>query len=486
MGARVGLDPASLLAAPLDVLVVGGGIVGAGVARDAALRKLRVACIDQHDFAFGTSSRSTRLLHGGLRYLAQGHVMLVREASREKTLLHRLAPHLAQPLAFILPARKGDTRPRWQLRIGVWLYDCLCGKANLGDSRALSLEEVRRVLPQLRHDGVTGAVRYFDGLTNDSRLVLDTLRSAESAGAVLCNYFGLTGARREGGLWHCTLRDTLSGVQMTCAARCVVNATGPWSDRMPIHATRLRLTKGVHLVVDAGCLSTPDAVVVTEGSRILFVIPWGRRLVLGTTDTDYDGDPADVRCDEADIEYVLAAVGRWFPQASITRQHVLSTWAGLRPLVRQADGSPSDVSRRHEITAAAEGWFDISGGKLTTYRLMAEQATDKVCRTLGIRAGCETSQRPLLSAEHRMDVTGILPPALERGIVEHYCRNEFAVHLDDVMTRRTSWRYYLDNPAGAAEQVSRWMAELLRWDEPTRLAELRRYEQADATCRPEA
>ncbi|MFM9078888.1 MAG: glycerol-3-phosphate dehydrogenase/oxidase, partial [Opitutaceae bacterium] len=239
-----------LTAAPLDLLVVGGGIVGAGVARDAALRGLRTGLVEQHDFAEGTSSRSTRLLHGGLRYLAQGHVGLVREASIEKKTIHRIAPHLAQPLGFIFPAFAGNGNPLWQLRIGVKLYDFLCGGGNFEPSRGLSLAQTRELLPALRPDGLRGAVRYFDALTNDARLVIDTLRSASRAGGAVLNYTRLEATHRDGSTWRTTVRDVLTGAAHEVRTRAIINATGPWSDGLPHSAVKLRLTKGIHLVVD--------------------------------------------------------------------------------------------------------------------------------------------------------------------------------------------------------------------------------------------
>src|SRR5437762_1219205 len=213
-----------------DVLVVGGGIVGAGVARDAAMRGLKVALTDRRDFAYGASSRSSRLLHGGLRYLAQGRLGLVREASVEKVILHRIAPHLAQPLPFIFPTRRGGEWARWKLSIGVKLYDLLCGGRNFGKSSTLDPSEVLNRLPDLAPDELTGAVRYFDGFANDARLVLDTLRSAQNHGARLFNYVALVSSEREPEAWHCHVEDAESGQKFEIRSRAVVNAAGAWAD----------------------------------------------------------------------------------------------------------------------------------------------------------------------------------------------------------------------------------------------------------------
>ena len=276
------------------MLVAGGGIVGAGVARDAAMRGLRVGLVEQHDLAFGTSSRSTRLLHGGLRYLAQGHIGLVYQSSHEKKIVHRIAPHISQPLPIIFPTYRLTQWPFWKLRIGVKIYDLLCGGRNLGPSFGMSPGETLAKVPGLNPYDLTGAVRYFDSQSNDARLVIDTLRSAAGHGAIVANYLRLETAIAGKNRWECQLRDTFADRTHRVFARTVVNACGPWSATLPNSSVRLRLTKGVHLVIDRQRLNVPDAVMVTKGERTLFVIPWGERGILGSTDTDYDGPLDDV------------------------------------------------------------------------------------------------------------------------------------------------------------------------------------------------
>jgi glycerol-3-phosphate dehydrogenase len=461
---------------PVDVLVIGGGIVGAGVARDAALRGFRTLLVEQADFASGTSSRSSRLLHGGMRYLAQGRIGLVYEASREKRVLGRIAPHLAQPLAFIFPGRKGTFWPRWKLAIGAKLYDLLCGMRNFGGSDVLSRGEIMRLLPGLCDRNLTGAVRYFDALTNDARLVLDTLRSAAQHGAAVFNYVRLTQAESDGNIWRCELVDVRSDKQYVVGARTVVNAAGPWSDKLPNSKTSLRLTKGVHLVIDRDRLPIPDAVVMAEGERILFAIPWGERVILGTTDTDYDGPLDHPVCDEADIRYVLGVVNDTFPRASLSAADIVSTWAGLRPLVADLRGKPSDISRRHEVKMTHSGWWDVTGGKLTTYRLMAQETVSAIAGyTNHAEAKCRTAELPLLKPSEVGTRSGILPPPISRTVVEFYCRSEWARHLDDVMIRRTSWQHYHHDDLAVATRTARWMAAALGWGEATVQAEIARY-----------
>lgn len=464
-----------------DILIVGGGIVGAGVARDAAMRGLRVALVDQNDFAFGTSSRSSRLLHGGLRYLAQGRVGLVHEASVEKVTLHRIAPHLAAPLPFLFPTYRRTPWVRWQLSIGVRIYDLLCGRRNLGPSSTLSAANMTEKLPGINQERLTGGVRYFDGLTSDSRLTIDTLRSAARQGACVQNYTSFVGAEPTSAGWVCQIRDERTGREIAVKARSIVNSTGCWADRLPYSGVKLRLTKGIHLVVDQERFPASEAVVMAEGKRILFVIPWGERVILGTTDTDYDGSLEDVPTDEEDIAYVLEVTNRTFPPAQLQASDVISHWAGIRPLIssgREKEGSPSNTSRNHQIRMPQPGWIDVAGGKLTTYRLMAEQTVDRVARHLKAKLpACRTAKEPLLEPADAT-FSGVLPPPVTREAVEHYCSHEWAVHLDDVMLRRSSWHYYRKDAESVAEQTATWMQELRGWNEAEREAELERLRHA--------
>lgn len=461
-----------------DLLVIGGGIVGAGVARDAASRGLRTLLVEQADFASGTSSRSSRLLHGGLRYLAQGRIGLVRQASVEKLRLTRIAPHLSQAMPFVFPVWRGAGRPLWQMSLGVWVYDLLCSGRNLGRSSTLNVNRVMRLVPGLRRDQLRGATRHFDALTNDARLVIDTLRSAEDAGATLRNYASFINASRAGDGWVGELRDAFTQESVEVRTRTVINAAGAWADRFPHSGVRLRLTKGVHLVVDQPRLPVSEAVVLPEGERILFAIPWGERVILGTTDTDFAGDPATVRTDASDVHYILKVVNDAFPKANLTPADVISTWAGVRPLVaprREKAGSPSDISRGHVIRMTEPGWFDVAGGKLTTYRLMAEHTVDQVGRFLGHRLPrSRTAEHPLKGSPY----SGVLPPPIGPEVVAECCRSEWAVHLDDVMRRRTSWEFYHPDRESIAEQVVRWMGEYLGWDRDRQTAELEHYRAA--------
>lgn len=459
-----------------DVLIIGGGIVGSGVARDAALRGLRTVLVEKNDFASGTSSRSSRLLHGGIRYLAQGRLGLVREASAEKMVIHRIAPHLSSPLPFIFPTRKSGHWKYWQLRLGTKIYDLLCGGRNLGRSSRFSRGQILELIPDLNPDGLTGAVRYFDGLTNDARLVMDTLRSAAHAGATVCNYARFNRAKRNGESWQCEISDDLTGADLAIETRCIVNAAGAWSGEFPESGIKLRLTKGVHLVIDRTRLPVPDAVVMTEGKRILFAIPWGQRIILGTTDTDYAGPTDSPTCTTEDISYILKVTNATFTSANLAPADVISGWSGLRPLIADPSGKPSEISRRHKIDMTEPGWFDVAGGKLTTYRLMAEQTLDRILKHARMPARpCLTASKPLLAGLPVGSFSGILPPRVCLETVEHYCRQEWAIHLSDVMVRRTSWRHYHKNHLEIAEQAAKWMSASLGWDSATSRRELDQY-----------
>ena len=308
-----------------------------------------------------------------------------------------------------------------------------------------------------------------------------------------------------GAVWQCRVRDRAAsgagGEDSLLTARWVVNATGPWAAAIPHSRLRLRLTKGVHLVVDRRRLPLPSAVVMTAGSRILFGIPWGERVILGTTDTDYEGPPEAVTADEADMAYILEIVNASFPAAALTPADVIRTWAGMRPLIDTGPasdttrprprpwvhgarhgarpGGPSDISRAHQIRMPEPGWFDVAGGKLTTYRRIAQQVVDRIVRYQGRKAEpCRTAIEPLRVPGQGETSSGILPPPVRADLVEDYCRHEWAMHLDDVMIRRTSWHYYHADAAKIASEVAGWMAGVLGWDAARQAAEMDRYLEA--------
>ncbi len=387
-----------------DLLIVGGGINGAGIAREAALRGLRTALVEKGDFASGTSSRSSKLIHGGFRYLEEGDFGLVLEASRERDLLRRtLAPHLVHPLRFFFPVYRGATIGRWKLRAGLLLYDLLAAFRNIDRHRMVSPRAVSEVEPHLRTEGCGGGALYHDCWTDDARLVLENLLGAEHAGATCVNYvsveeFGKGNGKVEGA----RVRDRDGdGGGFTIRARIVLNATGPWLDRVrllddPAATPVLRLTKGVHLVVDRDRIGNRNAIVLhaVRDGRILFVIPWGDHSLVGTTDTDFTGPPDEVSADSNDVAYLLETVNHYFPAAKLGEHDIVSTFAGLRPLVATVPGeAPSKISREDALIESPSQLLSLGGGKLTTYRRVAIQVVDRVTRELAVRFGARFAKR---------------------------------------------------------------------------------------------
>ena len=379
-----------------DVLVIGGGINGTGIAREAALRGLRTVLVEKGDFGSGTSSRSSKLVHGGFRYLESGDFSLVFEASRERDLLRRrLAPHLVTPLRFFFPIYRGSPLPLWKLRVGLTLYDVLAAFRNIEHHRGVSRGDRQGVEPLLREEGFLGGALYYDCFTDDGRLVLENALGAEESGAICLNYAVVESFEKdsEGLLEGAVVRDLDGdGGVIRLRARSVVNATGPWLDRVRALDDRaakpvLRPTKGVHLVLPRHRLGNRNAVVLhaVRDRRLFFVIPWDDHTIAGTTDTDYSGSPDAVRADTEDVEYLLESLNFYFPAAGLAERDVVSTFAGLRPLVAGTKPeAPSEVSREEELFESPSGLLSLGGGKLTTYRRVAIKVIDRVAR--GLRA----------------------------------------------------------------------------------------------------
>ena len=381
---------ARLPAERLDLLVVGGGITGAGIARDAALRGLAVALVERNDFAAGTSSRSSKLIHGGVRYLEQGDVALVRESADERQVLRRLAPHLTAPLLMVMPTY-GRTM-HTKLAVGLWTFEKIATVPADERHAMWTREETLRNEPALDGERLFGAATFTEYLTDDARLVLATVKGAHAAGAHCVNHVAVTGLDPGGTTTVVHLRDALAGASCRVSARVVVNAAGPWVDAVRALAgaaggRRLHLTKGIHLVVPHARLPIRHAVVMqTRDRRSAFAVPRDGASYIGTTDTDH-GPPVDhpaVTADDA--EYLLDAANRCFAGSPVTVSDVTGTWAGLRPLLHEDGKRPSEISRKDEIMVdASTGLISIAGGKLTTYRRMAERVVDLVCKRLGHR-----------------------------------------------------------------------------------------------------
>ncbi|HEU4390641.1 MAG TPA: FAD-dependent oxidoreductase [Blastocatellia bacterium] len=390
----------------LDVLVIGGGITGAGIALDAVSRGLTVGLIEKSDFASGTSSRSTKLIHGGLRYLERLHLGLVREALLERALLNRLAPHLAQPMPFLVPiydrpAASPLGSNRLKLKVGLALYDLLAGKKNLARHRWLDPGQCSSLAPALELNGLRGAFIYYDCVTDDARLVIEVIKAAAARGALVANYARATGLIQESGkVRGAEVTDAISGKTIRLSSKVVVNATGVWSDdvaRMDQKgaASMLRPSKGIHVIVAAGKINIKASVLVPSvgENRFLFVVPWQGQILIGTTDSGYEGDLDKPVAEVEEVNRLIESVARIFPSARLAAGDVISTFAGLRPLIGGSDAPTTKITREEKIHVSRSGLISIVGGKLTTYRRMAERVVDLVAGRVGRReARCTTSR----------------------------------------------------------------------------------------------
>jgi glycerol-3-phosphate dehydrogenase len=377
-----------------DLAVIGGGITGAGIALDARSRGISVALVEKSDFASGTSSRSSKLIHGGLRYLEHLEFSLVREALRERETLSRLAPHLSRRLAFLVPIyRRGLQSPlgsnKLKLRLGLTLYDLLAGGRNLGRHRWLAPAEALKLAPALDSAGLRGAFLYYDCLTDDARLVIEVIKAAAAMGAVVANYAAAHGVTRLDDLYRIEVQDIAADRAVTLRARVVVNATGVWADSVARLSEasaprRLRPSKGIHIVIPSAKLNNQTAVLIPSlgEQRFLFVIPWLGRTLIGTTDTDYDGELDDPAATREEMSRVLQSAARMFPGAALSESDCISAFAGLRPLVGSDKAATANLSRKEELFESESGLITIIGGKLTTYRRMAERAVDLAARRL--------------------------------------------------------------------------------------------------------
>jgi glycerol-3-phosphate dehydrogenase len=513
--------------------VIGGGITGAGIARDAAMRGLRTILVDQHDLGFGTSSRSSRLVHGGLRYLEEGDLALVFEALRERRTLLDLAPHLVRPLPFIFPVHQGDRVPLWKLWAGIVVYDLLASFRNVRWHRFLGKRTLLKQEPMVRERGLVGGVRYFDAQCDDARLVVATARSAMRHGALVANYMAVEDLiRADGRVQGARLRDRLTGQETTVHAHVVANATGPWCDAIrrmedPRAAPLLRLTKGAHVMVRRERLGHEAAITLTSpiDGRVMFVLPWGDYSYIGTTDTDTTEGPDDVRTSTEDIHYLLRSANAAFPNAHLGERDVIATWAGLRPLVAPDETvGASQVPREHVIVRGPGGMLTIAGGKLTTFRVMAAEFVDRAVAILHELDGRPRAPRPPsekeplpggevrdlaplkgagielglfretvehiagtygtecsavfnLVRERRELAAQLVPgyPAIEAEVV-HVARRELAQRVEDVLVRRIHPYYETqDHGLAGARRTAELLGEELGWDESRVAEEAARY-----------
>jgi glycerol-3-phosphate dehydrogenase len=498
-------------AQPLDLLVIGGGITGAGIALDAASRGMSVGLVERLDFASGTSSKSSKLVHGGLRYLEQREFGLMREAAIERDLLRRLAPHLVEAIPFVLPVSHRVTRAKFG--VGLWAYDALASFRNLKIHRHVEGADAERLVPSLPRGKVRGAYVFYDCKTDDVRLVMENLVQATRYGATVVNHAVVRGLEPSDSTVVAGVEDTVTGSTFEIHARKVISATGVWADRVeelarPGAAPRLRPSKGVHLTFSRERLSIGEAAAFipdADRKRFVFVIPWLESVLVGTTDTPHEGTLDRPVVEPSDRRYCLDALNATFG-LDLTEADITGAFAGLRPLIAGKKGSTADLSRRHSVYDIAPGIVGITGGKMTTYRRMAVDAVDRIageldvdvrsrtrwirlgsrklgpltaavtrrCERLGVSPGTATNlvrcygerAMEVLDLTAETDLTGSLSeghPALAAEAV-YAVRAEMAVHLNDVLARRTRLAL-TDRSAGlgAGSMAADVMADELGW-----------------------
>lgn len=394
-----------------DVVVIGGGITGAGIALDASLRGLKTVLFEKHDFAFGTSSRSTKLIHGGLRYLKQLEFGLVKEVGSERAIVHKLAPHLTIAEKMLLPLNEGRGMGSLLTSFGLKLYDWLAGVKPEDQRRMLTRRQTLKAEPLLKPDDIKGSGLYAEYRTDDARLTIEIIKTAAANGADILNYCEVTNFIYEDGkIVRIQVKDLLTNEQYEIRAYSVINATGPWVDDLreidqSKKGKQLHLTKGVHIVVPREKLPIKQAIYfdVPDG-RMIFAIPRGRTTYIGTTDTDYHGKQEEVVTAKEDAIYLLDAVNDTFPTIKLKFEDIESSWAGLRPLIHEEGKSASELSRKDEIFVSESGLISMAGGKLTGYRKMAERAVDLVSKRFFEKRElkkCETDKKKLLGAEFK-------------------------------------------------------------------------------------
>jgi glycerol-3-phosphate dehydrogenase len=518
-----------------DLVVIGGGITGAGIVRDAARRGLRVVLFEQNDIAYGTSSRSSKLIHGGLRYLETYEFSLVFESVSERRVVMDLAPHLVNPMQFLFPVYQGSRKSLRMISAGMWLYDGLALFRSPKRHRTLNPAEVAAEEPLLKQEGLQGAPVYYDCSTDDARLTLETVIDATQNGAVVATWARVDALIKDeqGRVSGVVVKNRDDGSVREVKAHTVINATGPWTDEVlamsgPRKGKLLRPTKGVHIVVDRETLPVEHAVVLFHPTdkRVLFALPWGDRTYVGTTDTDYDGVPGEEAATLEDVDYLIAAANHYFLTSQISRDDVLVTWAGLRPLIAPepdvGELGESQVSREHRIVIGEDGLITIAGGKLTTYRKMAKECVDVAVNLLNlsgklpedIHSG-QTFKHPLpgavgwpadddhgkvaaelvavcdcdlseVVARHLVDTYGmralelaklcVQDPSLIEPIVpgrveimaqvDFGVKEELAASVSDIMIRRTQVFFRdADQGLGSLDKVATRMAGLIGWSD---------------------
>jgi glycerol-3-phosphate dehydrogenase len=491
---------AALKANQFDILILGGGINGAGIARDLALRAktaghpLKIALIDKGHFASGTSGRNSQLIHGGLRYLKYMEFNLVREALRERSTLLEIAPHLVEPLAFLIPMYSQFAK--YFYGTGLWMYDTLAGSRNISPHRSVALEELVKLEPGLNTEELVSAAVFWDGRVHSARFVLENLFEAEANGAVVMNYLEAVGFQQNRN-WTVSVRDTLDGSTFDIAAAKLINTTGPWAGDVWPEENKLRLVRGSHIILPRLNRSDNAIAYFEENGRIIFFIPWGSRnnlTLIGTTDVDHDGSPDRVHISAEETQYLLKIAADIFPESK--GMQPISSYSALRPLL-QSSGSATATSREHRIWASEDGVIHVAGGKYTTYRSMSEEAAD-LAAPPELRDVHPTAKVPLngnsrsaieaLKAEHDPAVVkayGVRAPrvveraaalgSLEKAQIAEAVVHEWAERLPDLLHVSTYWGYERQWDRESLRPVAEQMAGHLGWsaerleDELTRI-----------------
>jgi glycerol-3-phosphate dehydrogenase len=478
-----------------DLLVIGGGITGCGVARDAAMRGLGVALFERGDFASGTSGRSSRLIHGGIRYLERAQLHLVHESIRERETLLRIAPHLVKPLAFTWPIYRGARVGKLKLSAGLFVYQLMAGRRARRHFTLNAAETIARE-PALEGAGLTGGAVYYDACTDDARLTVVNALAARENGATVANYTRVTGLLKENGKAVGAIvkprhADESHGVR----ARVIVNATGVWENGFigDGRGHHRHGSKGVHISVLRDRVGNHDALTLMSpvDGRVMFCLPAGTQTIIGTTDTWTDESPETVHASFPDVDYLLKSANAYFPRARLTRDDVVSAWAGIRPLASASSTNPSAVSREHSIVTDASGVISVTGGKLTTYRSMAAEIVDLVQRSLGQspqRAATDSTELP--GADRSREIARIeyedksLSTPLVDGLpytgahLVYGVKSEMAQTLSDLFIRRTHIAFETrDHGSSIALRAARIVAPLLDWSEETTSARIREYER---------
>ncbi len=522
-----------------DLIIIGGGITGAGIALDASSRGLKVALVDKGDFASGTSSKSTKLIHGGLRYLKQFEFNLVREVGKERAIVHKLAPHLVRPEKMLLPLIINGNYGKIITSVGLMVYDVLANVDKEDQRKMLSRDETMQLEPLLKADLVEGGGLYAEYQTDDFRLVIENIKAANQYNATCINYVAVENILEKGGMvYGVQCHDTATNKSFNIIGNYIVNATGPWVDDVrkksaPISGKNLYLTKGIHIVVPHNRLPVKHSVYfdVSDG-RMIFAIPKNKVTYIGTTDTHYTGDPAKVAVEQQDVDYLIDAVNHMFPSVNLQLSDVESSWAGIRPLIAEEGKSASEISRKDELFIADNGLISIAGGKLTGYRQMANKVVSTVLELKEKKTGIHTkrkckTKKILLPGngfknykavnhyknelatkytnypadtlhylvdlygtqtdsivENALDLTGLSPTdQILIAEVRHCLNEEMTMTLLDFFERRTGRLYYnIQSVHDTKHTVATEMATQLKWGTKRTEEELKQLEDALIAC----